>query len=673
MKSDIGGRPGNLPPVPPGFVGRAAELADIDDRLRTHRLVTVTGVGGVGKTRTVLQASDTLRACFPDGIWLVRLSPVRDGALLPHAVGMELRLQDQTTRPMIDVLADYLADRRSLLILDTCEHLVDSCAMLATALLQSTEHLRIVAVSRQSLRVRGESLITIAPFPTAAGAPCRDAADLFTQRASAAVPGFAVTAADRRTIARICHRLDGLPLALELAAALVREHTIDDIAANLEARFDTLARTTSDAPNRHDTLRAAVGWSHELCAPAERLLWARASVFAGSFTADAARSVCVGGPLTSINLPSVLDALVDKSILLKDGSRYRFLDTIREYGATWLTRLDEANTVRRRHRDHYLSQARQAYPHWTWAEQVTWCQRITDDIAEIRLALETSLAEPGSVATEMAGALWFLWFSCGHLREGREYLERALAHDAEPGPLRVRAAWAYGCVLLAQGDFPSLQLCIDICRASRHLTPEATVAADYLDGARHALQGDHEQGIDMLSAIDARPERGGIHEVTWIQVQAVVSLTLVIRGSFAEASAMAQEIRDEGARRDEAKFLSWGHYVQALADLNTGQLGSAESHARAAFENVRRLGDSWGMALALDALAMATAALGQLEAAARLLGAGERLWQLTYGRSQLGSPQLMNARRACEQQIRTALGDTATDTAFHKGLTTEAT
>jgi len=658
------------------FVGRTGELAEIQQLLEATRHVTITGAGGVGKTRTALEVARHLHDRFPDGIWLVRLSELRDGALLAHTIARELELQDQTIRPMIDVLVDHLAERRSLLILDTCEHLLDTCALLVPALLKAAPELHVITTSRQPLHAQGENAFAIAPLAVpgedvpAAGTRDCDAVRLFADRARAAAPAFELTEGDLTMVARLCRLLDGLPLALELAAAQLRTMRLEEVAMRLDDRFAVLNQASPSVPLRHETLRAAIGWSHELCTPQERLLWVRASVFAGSFTLEAARQVCAGEPIDVADVPEILAALVDKSIVLREGSRYRLLDTIREYGAYWLAELGEEHPMWLRHRDHYLTMARQAFPQWTRSGQVIWYRRIADDHTEIRVALETCLAEADPAALEMAGALWFFWFSCGHQREGRSYLERALAlPTTQADPFRTRALWAHGCVVLAQGDLAATDRSIDACRIVG--TPEAELAADYLEGTSCSIRARPDEALRLLLPLSPVPERGGIDEAVWMLRQTALAFTRIVRGELGEAAGLAQAIRAEGSRRGECKFTSFGHYIQALADLGLGDLEGSLRHAREALDGNRRLGDSWGMALALDALAMATAASGDPGRGALFLGIGESLWRRTYGRAQFGSPELTAARKGCEAQIRAAIGDAATDAALATGMRTD--
>jgi predicted ATPase len=363
-------RAGALPVEISSLVGRRRELTEIKRLVATSRLVTLTGVGGVGKTRLAWRAAAELRTGFADGVCLVELSAVRDETLVAYAVASALELQDQTTRSLPEVLADYLADRRLLLILDTCEAVPKAAADIAAALLAAAPELRILATSRRSLGVLGEHTYVVAPLPVrdaaTSGSGDGDAVALFVERAAAVQPGFALTADNAAAVTAICQRLDGIPLAIELAAARVRVLSVEQILSRLDDRFALLTTGNRTAVPRHQTLRVAIGWSHELCTPSERLLWARLSVFPADFDVDAAEEICSDTQLPAGLVFDLLTRLVDQSVLLPQtgpfGARYRMLDTIREYGHTWLAAIGQDGPLRRRHRDHYLALAERARP-----------------------------------------------------------------------------------------------------------------------------------------------------------------------------------------------------------------------------------------------------------------------------------------------------------------------
>ncbi|MEU7039595.1 regulator [Streptomyces varsoviensis] len=682
--------PGNLTAPRTATVDRRTEVAEIERLLQepsregAARLVTLTGVGGVGKTRVALSAAAALRPRFRDGVWLVELSPLRRGALLAHVIAETLPLADQSTRPMIDVLTEYLAERELLLVLDTCEHLADDCALVTEILLRAAPGLRVLATSRRVLDVVGERVITIEPLPVPdaddARADTADAVALLTLRAREAVPGFTVTDADRAELVRLCRRLDGLPLAIELAAARLRDLPIRELTARLDDRFAVLGDTDDIAgdaePPWHQALRTAIGWSHQLCTPAERLLWARLSVFAGGFDAETAVRVCADDHLPARRIPAVLATLGEKSILIWQptggGERYRMLDTIREYGAHWLRGLGEDDTLRRRHRDHYLALARRGDAEWIGPEQFAWYDRMTAEHDNLRAALEYSLAESeGHSALEMAAALWFFWYGCGFFKEGRLYLDQALAADTAPSPARVRALYVSGPVLLCLGDLPALEERAAECTAlaARFGAAERACAAA-TELRVWVLRGDTEQVLSRAEAQLATDWRA--EPLTLIPLAALVfgAHTLVTVGRFEEAVARLDELSAACDRSGERGMRAWGDFVRSQAELALGRFEEAREHARAALLVKHRLRDGVGSGMALEALARADAATGRHQDAAWLLGLAVRLWG-TLGRPQAGVPQMVAAHHACACRTREALGEDAYRRAFGLGHATD--
>ena len=335
---------GNLPAELTSFVGRRGELAEVRRLLAGSRLVTLTGVGGVGKTRLALRAAAGLRRAFPGGVWLVRLDQLREEALVAQAVAGALGLQDRAGFSPEAALADYLAGRQLLLVLDNCEHLVDAVAKLADLLLRAAAGLRVLATSREALNITGEMVLAVpplgAPDPGQQLTPAQlglfPAVRLFAERAAQVVPGFAVTEANQAAVAGICRRLEGLPLAIELAAARLPVLSPEQVDERLGDRLGLLTRGGRTNPARQQTLRASIGWSYELCSRAERLLWARLSVFAGGFELDAAEGICADHRLAAGDMPGLLAALAGKSILIAEHragvARYRLPEPLREFG-----------------------------------------------------------------------------------------------------------------------------------------------------------------------------------------------------------------------------------------------------------------------------------------------------------------------------------------------------
>ncbi|WP_405649505.1 ATP-binding protein [Streptomyces sp. NBC_00019] len=332
------------------FVGRRQEVAEVKRLLAAHRLVSLTGPGGVGKTRLALHVLPALAKRFADGLHLVQLAGVRDASLVPLALVEALNIRDVSGRSPVEVLVEHLGERDLLLVLDNCEHLADACAELVGMLLARTARVRVLATSRHPLGVAGQHVLEVQPLPTPApGEPLPPkpaleypALALFADRAADVLPGFALTADNQEAVAALCHRLDGLPLAIELAAVRMRALGVRQVLDRLDRRYRLLT-DAEDAPARHRTLRATVDWSHDLCTPQERAVWAHASVFAGSFDLDAVEEVCAGAGLDRDATVDAVAGLVDKSLLVRDGdtvhARYRMLESIRHYG---LDRLRES-------------------------------------------------------------------------------------------------------------------------------------------------------------------------------------------------------------------------------------------------------------------------------------------------------------------------------------------
>ncbi|MEU5217187.1 regulator [Streptomyces sp. NPDC020807] len=493
---------GHLPDESPGFVGRREELEHVSAALTEHRLVTVTGVGGVGKTRFALRAARHVAERFPDGAWWADLTPLDGDRLLVALVADSVDLSDHTPGMATTALRRRLAEDRLLLVLDSCEHLTEPCARLVTELLAAAPGLTVLATSRRSLGVEGEHVVALEPLPP--DGP--DALELLRTATGETLPAEG-PAAD------ICVRLEGIPLALELAAAQIRrvgaEAVRDQLASRPDeppgARFDLLASTERVWPSRHETLRAAIGWSHALCDPLERLLWARLSVFRGPFDPASATAVCSGGPLTADTLPAVLDGLVRSSVVQPPDAagRHRMLDTIRAYGATWLDRTGESATVADRHADHFRALARRADTAWLGAPRLRHGGADAHH-TDLRRALDHLLRTDPDAALDLIGSVAFAWSCRGHLRESRDGLEQALSRSASRGRARSRALWALGVTLLLQGDFAPAQEVGEQCARE----------ARYAEYEEYAEYGECEEGRGTGPAVPpteppVRPERPG--------------------------------------------------------------------------------------------------------------------------------------------------------------------
>jgi predicted ATPase len=672
--SASGGRSGNLPSSTRSFIGRLEELGrlerELDPGTGTDRLVSLVGVGGVGKTRLALQAAGRIDGAYPDGVWLVELSALHTAGLVGLAVVETLRLSDRSTRPVTEVIAEWAEGKRLLLVLDSCEHLLADCVAVVETLLPLLPGLRILVTSREPLGLPGEHVLRLDPLPVAG-----DAVALFADRA--ADNGFTLGDTDRPAVEAVCRRLDGIPLAIELAAVRLGELTLDQLSGllgrRLPSRLDLLAAREGEGPPRHQTLRTAIGWSHELCAPLERLLWARLSVFAGGFCASTAEEVCAGGPLPAGRIPGLLDRLVEQSVVRRhhaDPIRYRLLDTVREFGADWLRALGEEHALRLRHRDHYGRLARQGCAEWNTGRQAAWCERTLTEHANLRAAMDCALTGPdGRGALAMAADIGFLWRHCGHLREARHCLDQALANGAPSGPERIRAVWTRGAVALLQGDLEGAAnwavRCADA--ASEQGDPVAVVAAKYIRGGQLALSGRLSEAVQVLAGAPRLPVRRDWFGAAQLQVRVALAYSYLLSGDHERARAVAEEVRAASVACGESWAGAFADSVVAQTDLVRGDIAAAVGNARTALAGHGLLHNTVGAAMALDVLAAGVVAAGDGRSAARLLGIGERVWELIGGRAQMDSPDLMATRRSHELRVRGEIGDPAYEKAYEEG------
>ncbi|MFB6441043.1 NB-ARC domain-containing protein [Streptomyces sp. NPDC056411] len=656
----------SIPLESTSFVGRRSELRQIGQELTSHRLITLTGPGGVGKTRIAIRAARAATRRFPDGVCWADLWPLQGDGLLLATVCDAVGLADHTARTPAAALCSWLADKRLLLVLDSCEHLVDACRDLLADLLTAAPQLTVLVTSRQPLDLVGEGVTEIGPLPYTGD---NDALALFTDRAGRAVPGLRPT--DPRYTAAaetICRRLEGIPLALELAGAQLAHSPVERIAERLATRFDTLDGDDEPSrPPRHRTLRCAIGWSHELCTPLERLLWARLSVFRGTFDADAAGAVCAGGPLTEEEVRTALAGLSAKSVLSREGPRYRMLDTLREYGRLWLGELDEAAALADRHAAYFVDFGRRAERGWLGREQVAWYRRVADAHIDLCTALDHLLVTAPERALELSAAIGFFWSCCGHLHEARDYVARALAGQRGASRARTRALWALGIAVLLQGDLKRAdELGLECSRAARaDDDAEAALQAGYLIALTHLMAGRPMSAHAVAEQVLGPPPDAPFDSPGRLRCHLVRIFALTGLGKFTEARAEATELRRGCVRRGEHWTRSYTDYQLSLISLFQDRPEESAEHARAMLAAKQGIGDKFGIALGLDLLAAAVAARGDGASAARVYGTGQAIWR-TVGHPQRGTPELRAVREECEQRARRAIGDAAYTEAFRQ-------
>ena len=703
-------RPGLLPAEANSFVGRASELLWLTTQLRSTRLVTVVGPGGVGKTRLCLRAAASLPASrFPHGIWIVELSGLSDPTLLADAVAAALGRPAAPAlgRPEPDAFAqraavlDHLRDRRLLLILDTCEHLVDACASFAEAVLHAAPEVTVLATSRQPFDAPGEQAFPVAPMPAET-----DAVELFAQRAASVLPDFTVTAANRADVVRLCRRLDGLPLAIELAAVRLRALPLAELANHLETGFSVLGVTRRGGAPRHQTLRTSIEWSHALCTPAERALWARLSVFAGPFDVAAAEAVCADAALPSDEVVHALIGLVDKSVVLRSDAagggdsdelggsslhekRYRLLDTLREFGATQLAGTGEQARFLDRLTDHHLAMVTRFDEHALDDDQPDRLRQLRAEHANIQAALAHSLDDTnarrpgrGPASDEqverwrrgcrLAVALHAYWQMRGLLREGRHYLDEAVRIFPEPSPERAWALGVRGRLSTFQGDLVNAVADVrESIRLAEEFGEELAAARGYLYlNLALAFAGEHEQAIaagltarqritvsdDRFSLVCLEPQLAQLHQLAG---NTDAALDCCQRGQA--------KLSDLSPRGGERWISSQLQLISGLALYQRPGLDAdCAVSIRRALQAKHDLGDEVGMAYCLEVLGWLASRGSRFDQAACLLGAADSLWRRAGGR--LSSIAVMEqVRQRAAGQAREALGDTGYETARARG------
>jgi predicted ATPase len=644
---------GNLPLELDGFVGRRAELPALARALGTSRLVTVTGPGGIGKSRLAARVAGG-RCAPPDGVWHIELAAVRDPEFVDYAVVETLGLTDHTTRLPHETLLAHLAGRRLLLVLDGFEHLVDACAALVVDLLGQVPGLAVLAVGRRPLAVAGEQVFALGPLSE------DEAVELFRERAGRQ----GVTTEDDPHVRELCRRLDGIPLAIELAAGRLGALSLRQLLERLDDRFRLLTGGGRDALPRHRTLRTAIGWSHELCTPEERLLWSRLSVFAGRFDLEAAEYVCSGDGLHSDDVLDVLSALLAQSVVAREetstGVRYHMLDTVRAYGAEWLEAMGDAVRLRRRHRDWYVGLATWCELEWFSPRQNEVAARIEAELPNLRCALEYCLTEPdgAELGRHLAGSLWFCWVGCGRLSEGRHWLERSV--ELEPGhePARLKALWVLGHVAILQGDTVPALAALQECREEAELSANATAAAyaEHRTGCLALVSDDMPRADRLLRSSLERYQEIGELNSNVLMAQVELAMARAFLGDLPDAVRLCEDVRQVCEDHGERWARSYALYVLAYAAWSEGDAARARVLLTDCLTCAHTFHDLLGSVLSIELLALVTVTEGDPAEAAVLQGAAASLWP-SVGLPLFGSAYYNAPHELCETTARERLGD----------------
>ena len=632
--------PSNLAAQLTRFIGRGRELEETKALLLNARLLTISGAGGLGKTRLSIELAASVSEIFKAGVWFVELTGLSDGSLVPHAVATVVGVRESPQEPIEATLSRHLGQLRALIVMDNCEHLVEGCARLIQVLLQRCPVLTVLATSREVLEVPGEVMWRLCPLavPDALRSDGVDdllrceAVALFVDRATLADPSFRLDQKNAARVAQICSRLDGIPLALELAAARISVMSLEDLASRLEDRFRALRSGSRTATPRQQTLRATIDWSHELLTEAERILFRRLSVFAGGFGLDAAEAVCASTDLDSEDVVDVLSRLVDKSLVNSDDrsggrTRYRILETIREYATERLGQAGESPGTRRRHAEYYLRLAEEGEGALRGAGQSEWLRRLDSELDNFRAALAGAQDNDAGLGLRLAAALVGYWFTRGVVREGRDWLDRFVAASSADTPCRLKALNGAGLLASAQGATEDarrlLQQSIELAETGQDLQSLAT-GLSYLGrleavgniGSGASAREHLQRAISLSRELGDRPGEGfSLAYLGYAEYYAF--------GDLVQGAELLQRSTDLLAELGDRLMSLRPMLGVGLIALEQGDVAGARQRWRAGLPLSSELRDTWTIGLFLECFSALAAQESQAERAMTLSGAAE--------------------------------------------------
>jgi predicted ATPase/class 3 adenylate cyclase len=676
--------PNNLPVMLTDFIGREAVLAEAHHLLEGTRLLTLTGPGGTGKTRLSLQLAADVAERFPDGLYFVALEPISDPALVPSTIAMAVGVQDVGGTSLEDRLRDFLRNRTVLLVIDNMEQVTGAAPFLGD-LLRAAPGITCIVTSRAALHIYGEQEYPVPTLgvPDPAHLPGLDAlaqvdgVALFLERARTARPDFRLTEANAPAVARLVAALDGLPLAIELAAARIKVLSPEGILERLQGRLDLLGGGARDLPARQQTLRGAIAWSYDLLDPAIQRLFAAVAVFVGGFELEAAEAICGPGPTgaTSLDVLDGLSSLVDQSLLRQDAlhthPRFVMLETIRSFAWERLEADGQALELRRRHAEYYAAFAEMAMPHLTAKDRPTWLDRVQDDHDNLRAAI-TFAVESGDarLGMRLVYALWRFWQSRAHLQEGAERTATVLAipTDELRTELRARALEAGGGIAYWRGNLvEGRRYYDDALEIARELGDQHLIADGLYNAAmvRNVLEVNPPEIVDLSMAMLDEAIR--LYRETGDRLGAARALWgLGTAQYFSEDWPVAVDTfraAEEALSGGEDDFMQgWVLHQLGTTEIRLGQLDSALGHIRGALVNMRAAGETTGLVLVLDDFADHAAASGDLPRALRLIGAGRALEDATGTGLAAATEEVMRRER-----YREALGTADADRLVAEG------
>ncbi len=688
---------GRLPATVASFVGREAESAQLQELLAASRMVTLIGMGGVGKTTLACHTAAALRPRFGDGLWWVELAELRQGGLLTEVVAAALGVRDQMGRALSDVLVDFLTPRHTLLVLDNCEHLIDHAAKLAETLLRDCPRMQILATSREVLDIEGEAVLRLSPLscpaldddptlkdptlkdPTLKDPTLKDltvstmagydAVRLFVQRARAAVPGFELDHRNAAAIGRCCARLDGLPLAIELAAARLRAMSAEQIAEELSDRFALLSNARRGAVTRRQSLAACVEWSYDLCAPPEQQLWCRLSVLAETFDLPTARGIC-GPDIPAHEFLDLLCALVDKSILLRTEDNgvvcFRLLETLRDYGKSRITDAEHTRLARR-HADWYHHLLSDAEAQWFGPQQLQWIQRLTREMPNIREALQFSLTDSPPAAADMTADLRRFWAHHASLSEGCQWANRALAAlSPEPSIGRVRTLFTAAHLSLRHGDPMTAAGHVAEARTLLEAVDDPVTRGqiDFYEGYTALIIGNLDQARDSLQqAMDTTDD----FEVQ-TNARSAMSWLELVSGDARSALAWSEKGAELAQAGGGYEILAVALGTVGAAHWRLNDLDRAEQKLQQAIEIAIQVNDKYAVANALEVLAWVAESRHrprQARQAVVLLAAAAEMSRISA--APLSCALFGTFHADCESRTRDQLSADEFQAAWHEG------
>jgi serine/threonine-protein kinase PknK len=666
--------PANLPLEVTTFVGRKSERGRISELMSGSRLVTLTGFGGVGKTRLALRVANERRRAF-DGVYVVTLGGVVDPQAVPEQVAATLGLRERPAESTVLTIVEYLRPRTVLLVLDNCEHVVEQTALIAEDLLRTCPGVHILATSREPLRIDGEVEYRVSPLTIPREARSDEpltgyeAVQLFLDRARSVTPDFTLTDDNRADVAGIINKLEGIPLALELAAARLRMFSPTELNEHLTDQWELLGRGSRTAPYRHSTMGACIEWSFDLCTPAERLLWAKASTFVDGFDVDAAAAVCFDPDDEPI--VQTLASLVEKSVLTVsayDGAtRYRMLPPIRDRGRVELTRMGRSADAARRHKDYFLTLVARSHDEWFGPQQLDWIYRLRREAPNIAAALDLCASQPEYADAGLKAGSDLLNFGLveGRFQQGRRWFDRILRTRPGDSEIRARALRTAGLWAAMQGDFRSATSLIDEGRTlANRVGGDLKALFVHADGFVALYTGDLRRSEQLLGeAADAFLTSGDQGTLAHSLTGRALSRLLLgdIEGALADHRACLEITEPAG----EIWLKSWSLWIAALALWMGGDPTAAKQHAAQSLRGERNIGESFGIVVLLETLALFSAATDPRKAAT-LLGAAQNDWDRIDTTARI-LPALEALHSESTESARAHLGEAGYEAAWDEG------